>query len=230
MSPDRATLTDGMSPASETSKQEVVYETLRGRVLDGTYGPGHRLVIDALARELDVSQMPVREAIRRLEAEGWVIYQRNQGAQVAPIDADSWVEVMTTLAVLEGYATALAAPSLSRADVKELRRINGEMDDAIDRLDVRAVSQANLAFHRAIWAHAPSAHLRRTIEQLQERLDRLRTSIFGYIPMRGRVSCEEHEQLIALIARGADPLEIELFARQHKLNTIAALQERQAGG
>ena len=68
-----------MGATGETSKQERVYVVLRGRLFDGTYGPGHRLVIDALARELEVSPMPVREAIRRLEAEGLVDYQRNQG-------------------------------------------------------------------------------------------------------------------------------------------------------
>ena len=51
-------------------------------------------MIDALARDLDVSPMPVREAIRRLEAEGWVTYQRHQGAQVAPLDEAGWMEAL----------------------------------------------------------------------------------------------------------------------------------------
>ena len=103
-------------PAMTPSKQERTYAILRSRILDGTYGPGQRLVIDALARDLDVSPMPVREAIRRLEAEGWLTYQRHQGAQVAPLDEAGWMEALTTLAVLEGYATALerAAPDRRR--------------------------------------------------------------------------------------------------------------------
>ncbi|MBX5441355.1 MAG: GntR family transcriptional regulator [Solirubrobacteraceae bacterium] len=210
------------------SKQERTYQVLRQRIVDGVYGPGHRLVIDALARELDVSQMPVREAIRRLEAEGWVTYVRNQGAQVAPIDADSWVEAMGTLAVLEGYATALAAPELTAGDLARMREINEAMLAAIESLDVLAVSERNLAFHRVVYERCPNAHLRREIEQIQERLDTLRRSIFLYIPTRGRVSIEEHEALLAKIEGGADPLEIELAAREHKLHTISAYQERAA--
>jgi DNA-binding GntR family transcriptional regulator len=216
-----------MPPAS--SKQERTYAVLRQRIVDGVYGPGHRLVIDALARELEVSQMPVREAIRRLEAEGWVTYVRNQGAQVAPIDADSWTEATATLAVLEGYATALAAPVLTSEDLARMRAINGEMLAAIEALDVLAVSQHNLAFHHVIHERCPNSHLRRELQQIEERLDTLRRSIFLYIPMRGRVSIEEHEALLGLIERGADPLEIELAAREHKLHTVAAYEERAAG-
>jgi DNA-binding GntR family transcriptional regulator len=68
------------------TKQERVYRVIRERILRGTYGPGYRVVIDALAEEFAVSALPVREAIRRLEAEGLVIYRPNAGAQVAPAD------------------------------------------------------------------------------------------------------------------------------------------------
>ena len=66
------------------TKQQRVYETIRERILSGTYGPGYRVVIDGLATELGVSALPVREAIRRLEAEGLIVYRPNVGAQVAP--------------------------------------------------------------------------------------------------------------------------------------------------
>jgi DNA-binding GntR family transcriptional regulator len=92
------------------TKQERVYQAIRERILSGAYGPGYRVVIDALAEEFEVSGLPVREAIRRLEAEGLVIYRPNAGAQVAPADPGLFDEEMTVLAVLEGYGTALAAP------------------------------------------------------------------------------------------------------------------------
>lgn len=66
------------------SKHERAYALIRQRILDGVYGPGQRLVIDALAAELGISAVPVREAIRRLEAEGRVVYRHNAGARVAP--------------------------------------------------------------------------------------------------------------------------------------------------
>jgi len=208
------------------SKLERTYTLLRQRILDGVYGPGHRLVIDALARELEVSQMPVREAIRRLEAEGWVTYQRHQGFQVAPIDAASWTEATVTLAVLEGYATALAAPHLDRGDLERMAELNGRMLAAIEDLDVLAISRHNQAFHQVIYDRCPNGHLRRELQAIQERVNTLRSSIFMFIPTRGRASLAEHETLMERIAGGADPLEIEMLAREHKLHTVAAYQQR----
>ena len=209
-------------------KQERTYAILRSRILDGTYGPGQRLVIDALARDLAVSPMPVREAIRRLEAEGWVVYQRHQGAQVAPLDEAGWMEALSTLAVLEGYATALSAPHLTAADIEQARAINGKMQDALDALDVMAVSAHNLAFHRALTERCPNAYLKRELAAIQERLNTLRSSIFMFVPTRGRVSVDEHEQLVAMIERGSKPQKIERFARAHKLHTVEAVRLRLA--
>jgi DNA-binding GntR family transcriptional regulator len=210
------------------SKQERTYSILRARILDGTYGPGQRLVIDALARDLDVSPMPVREAIRRLEAEGWVVYQRHQGAQVAPLDEAGWMEALSTLAVLEGYATALSAPHLTAADIEQARAINGKMQDALEALDVMAVSDHNLAFHRALTERCPNAYLRRELATIQERLNTLRSSIFMFVPTRGRVSVDEHEELVAMIERGAKTSKVERFARAHKLHTVEAVRARLA--
>ena len=135
---------------------------------------------------------------------------------------------MGTLAVLEGFATALAAPHLTPADCDRLRTTNVRMQEAIDALDVLAFSDHNIAFHQVIYARCPNGHLRRELEAIQERLNTLRSSIFLYIPMRGRVSIDEHEALLALIERGASALEIELAAREHKLHTVAAYEERAA--
>jgi DNA-binding GntR family transcriptional regulator len=208
------------------SKQEQAYATLRKRIVAGRYGPGYRLVLDALARDLGVSQMPVREAIRRLEAEGWIVYSRNQGAQVAPVDAHSWAEAMGILAVLEGNATALAAPSLTADDLAELRAANGGVEEALADLDVVGASDHNLRFHSISHARCPNAYMRRELTRIQERLNTLRNTIFLQIPTRGLDSVTEHAELIALLERRADPSEIEGFARGHKLHTVAAFEER----
>ena len=64
--------------ASAPTKQQQVYEVLRERILSGAYGPGFRVVIDQVAAEFAVSALPVREAIRRLEAEGLIVYRRQR--------------------------------------------------------------------------------------------------------------------------------------------------------
>jgi DNA-binding GntR family transcriptional regulator len=170
--------------------------------------------------------MPVREAIRRLEAEGWVVHHRHQGAQVAPVNGDAWIDAMTMLAVLEGYATALSAPHSDAAGLRALREINDDMDAAIGRLDLEAVSDANRRFHTGIYERCPNGHLQEKLATTQERLDTLRATIFTVVPSRGNVSRAEHERLLTLVERGCDPLEIELAAREHKLHTVAAYRER----
>ena len=125
MSPTRARA----STSGQTTKQQRVYEVIRERILSGAYSPGFRVVIDALAEEFGVSALPVREAIRRLEAEGLVVYRPNAGAQVAPAEPGLFEDEMTVVAVLEGYATAAAAPYLGEHDLDLLRETTDRMVD-----------------------------------------------------------------------------------------------------
>jgi DNA-binding GntR family transcriptional regulator len=210
----------------QTNKQERIYSILRERILAGNYGPGHRLVIAAIARELAVSPMPVREAIRRLEAEGWVVYRRNQGAEVAPVDDGSWSETMSTLALLEGYATAVAAPFLTAADYKALRALNKKMLAALEELNLVEVSKQNQLFHDTIVARCPNRYLKREVDIAADRLHSLRATVFPFIPTRGKVSVDEHEELLQLMEAGKSPRTIERAAREHKLHTLRAFEER----
>ena len=110
------------------NKQERTYTVLRDRIHSGAFGPKARLNIDALARELGVSAIPVREALRRLEAEGWVKFQPNVGAIVAPLDATAWEQQMVAVAILEGAATADAAPHLRPPPPLRVRRAASRCD------------------------------------------------------------------------------------------------------
>jgi DNA-binding GntR family transcriptional regulator len=123
--------------------QERIYQTLRKRILNGGYDPGHRLVIDSLARDFGVSGIPVREAIRRLEAEGLIVYRPNVGPQVTQRDARLYEEELEAVAVLEGYATALAAPDLTPGDLERLREINSELLECANASDSFGFSRRN---------------------------------------------------------------------------------------
>src|SRR5438034_399628 len=100
------------------NKQERTYTILRDRIHSGSFAPLERLNIDALARELGVSPIPVREALRRLEAEGWVRFTPNVGAVVSPVDSTTWEQAMITLAILEGAASAEAQQHLRRSHTR----------------------------------------------------------------------------------------------------------------
>jgi DNA-binding GntR family transcriptional regulator len=217
-------MSDMPSTRTGPTKQERVYEAIRERILSGAYGPGYRVVIDALADEFEVSALPVREAIRRLEAEGLVVYRPNAGAQVAPAEPGVFDEEMTVLAVLEGYATALAAPELSEADIEQLREINGRMVSAMEQLDSLRFGRLNQEFHGTIYDRVPNAALVDLMRDVARRLDAIRRTVFVQIPYRGAESVSEHNELIDLIAAGADPARIEQAAREHKLHTVESFR------
>src|SRR5690606_10516871 len=101
-----------------------------------TYASGVRLVLSRLAAELELSSQPIREALRRLEAEGLVEFTRNVGAIVTAIDAVVYVETLEVLTLLEAAATAASAPLLTPEKLRELHGINEEMKQVVDAGDM----------------------------------------------------------------------------------------------
>jgi DNA-binding GntR family transcriptional regulator len=203
------------------NKQERTYTILRDRINSGSLAPLARLNIDALARELGVSPIPVREALRRLEAEGWVRFTPNIGAVVSPVDATSWEQTMVALAILEGAASADAQQHLRKSDLVRLRKISASMEEAAARADPLKFSKLNRALHGAIAARCANSYLLELLEQTNLRLDRLRSTMFVYLPHRSEEALREHIRLIELLEHGTKD-EVEAYARWHKLQTVEA--------
>jgi DNA-binding GntR family transcriptional regulator len=206
------------------NKQERTYTILRDRIHAGIYPPLSRLKIDALAREFGVSPIPVREALRRLEAEGWVRFTPNVGALVSPVDATSWEQAMVALAILEGAASAQAQPHLRKADFTRLRKICAEMDESATRADPLRFSNLNRALHTTITGRCPNTYLLDLLNQTHLRLDRVRSTMFVYLPHRSEEAAHEHAQLITLLSGGSQE-DVERYARWHKVQTVEAYRE-----
>ncbi len=202
------------------NKQEQTYTVLRDRILSGEYQPLDRLNIDALSRELDVSAIPVREALRRLEAEGWVQFKPNAGAIVASLDTTSWEQAMVSLAILEGAATAEAQAHLRKSDFVQLRKITAEMQSASSG-DPFRFSALNRELHELIVARCQNEVLLDLLQQTNRRLDRVRRTMFVYLPKRSEAALIEHDRLLKLLETGTKQ-EVETFARWHKLQTVEA--------
>src|SRR5690242_12706057 len=204
------------------SKPDVAYEWIKERISDGRFTSGYRLVLTQIAKDLDVSVVPVREALRLLQAEGLVTFEKNVGAQVAMADPSEYVYTMQTLTVVEGVATALAAPLITRHSIRRAREVNAQMRECVANFNPRRLTDLNLEFHVLLFERCPNPFLLDLVYRGWNRLKVLRSSIFGFIPARAVQSVEEHERIVHLIESHAAPIEIELATREHRIATLDA--------
>lgn len=209
------------------NKSERAYLDIKARITDGTFGPGFRLVLGQLAKDLNVSVVPVREAIRRLEAEGLVTFTANVGAQVVATDAREYQYTMETLSLVEGMATAMAAPHLTSGDLALARSINAEMRECLEHFDPKRFTELNHDFHAVIFEHCSNLHILDLVHRGWDRLATIRQSTFSFVPGRARQSVAEHDGILDVIEAKAPPLEIELAARNHRLATLHEFLEYQ---
>lgn len=207
-----------------TSKSQIAHGWIREHILSGTYGPGYRLVLSTLALQLEMSVVPVREAISRLAAEGLVSVERNVGARVAMVDASQYLEAMEVISVIESAATALAAPHIGAHDLARARELNGLMRKGLEDFDSRLFSALNQEFHHTLYASCPNPRVLEIVEIEWARLGRLRDSIFGLVPWRPRESVREHDALLDLIEQEADLATIERAVREHRTGSLSAFR------
>ena len=208
-------------------KSEQAYRLIRERIDSGRYVPGYRLVLAPIAAELDMSVVPVREAIRRLEAEGLVTFELNVGAQVALIEETEYQHTMQTLAIVEGAATGLIADGVTEDQLTRARAINERMRDTLEHFDPQRFTELNLEFHSVLFETCPNPHILDLVHRGWNRMKVLRESSFSFVPGRARESVEEHDRILRLLGDGAPAIEVELAAREHRLATLHAVLEQQ---
>jgi DNA-binding GntR family transcriptional regulator len=202
------------------NKQEIAYQFIRSRILEGIYVQGQRLVIDTLGKELALSPIPIREAIRRLEAEGFLTIKAYSGAVVSFINENEYFEVLSTLAVLEGYAASISSTIISDEQIRKLHAINSQIKDALNQFDFHSFIKLNKEFHLNTIIDCPNKSLFKLIEQMWEKLDTIRRLRPMYFPTRAIEASSEHETIIALLTHKESSYEIEQFIRQHHLTAI----------
>lgn len=221
--------------ANNLIKTRQAYEYIRSGILNGTYGPGDRIVIDRIAAELNISISPVREVIRQLEADGFVQMTPYSGAVVRMVNLSEFEETYMVLVYLEAGATALASSYLNEQDIHELKTINNEMREALHVLDYDRFNALNRKFHDKIFERCCNEYLQEQIQRVLQRLALMRRSIFTLVPFRAKHSIDEHDRLILMFKEKASAKKIEEFARKHKLRSLkgfkrAALKRKKRSG
>jgi DNA-binding GntR family transcriptional regulator len=191
MSPARSG--DGSSPATlvEHAAQDV-----RERILSGALAPDERILLDAIADDLGMSPIPVREALRTLATEGLVARLPRRGYKVAPVTLADLDETYRVRLLLEPLAVSLAVPTLTAADLKTLHRELELLGEAFTALDWEAHRTHHRAFHFGLYDRCGSAWLIRFADMLwlnSERYQRMTTEIRGELTER----MTEHERVAA---------------------------------
>lgn len=191
--------------------RDIVCDELRTQIIAGDYPPGAHLVEDRLAKELGVSRNPVREALRVLQAEGFIDMIPRRGAVVATLSDVEVRDIFDVRMALERLAAQLAARRADKEDVDELRRILAEAEAALSQDDAAALTELNAEFHEQVLIVSGNGYLRDVMLQLRGRMKWIFSRTAG--SPRGQHSLDEHVQLADAIERGDEDAAAELALR-----------------
>lgn len=159
--------------------REMVYEELREQIMTGGILPGARLMEVELAREMEVSRTPIREAIRKLEKEGLVDIEPRRGAYAASLSSDDMIDTLEVCQNAEGLAAFFAASRMTREQKKALKNASRQYDEAAAKADVAAMIHYDDEFHRIIAKSCNNKFLLQMLDQLHRPVLRFRYIHYG---------------------------------------------------
>jgi DNA-binding GntR family transcriptional regulator len=205
--------------APHGSRGEHAYRRLRDAIQQGELKPGERVMEIELADWLKMSRTPVRDALRRLEAEGMLAHEPRSGLVVAKLDQQAVMELYTMREVLEGTAARLCARHASDMEVLELMELVKVEQQLHD--DYEALARHNRRFHEAVHRGAHNRYLEKSLYAVTDSMGLLGKSQM-LLPHRAKTAQSEHADIArAIQKRNADAA--EEAARRH---VRAAQRER----
>ncbi|MFB8006104.1 GntR family transcriptional regulator [Nocardia sp. NPDC056000] len=207
-SPDLAAI------SATASLTESTYEALKTAIFRNQLTPGTALSVPELARQLEVSRTPVREAVQRLIYEGLAVHAPHRGAQVSQVDLDDLRELYVVREVLEGLAARLATERLDGAGLIALRDTVAEHERALTAgADQATHIELDVRFHRLVREVAGNPHLNAALEPIAGRSHIALHSLWRNADAP-RLALDEHAEVVAAMATG-DPELAEAAARRH---------------
>lgn len=211
--------------------RELVCEHIREAIINGTFAPGERLMEIQMADEMGVSRTPVREAIRKLEMEGFVVMIPRRGTYVSNMSIRDINDVYEIRISLDTLAAGLAAERISDEELEELQRLLVKVGNAIEENDMAKVVEADIEFHDVLYKASRNERLRNIINNLREQITVIRGVSMRY-PGRLKDTQEEHRRLVESIAarnveKSQEAARIHLENAERTL--MIAMSERKGG-
>lgn len=196
---------------------DILTERIREKLLSGAYPMNTLLRQETLAEEFGVSRMPVRDALRNLEAEGLVVVQTGRGAIVPELSVDEVDEIFRLRVLLEGEVLKVAIPKAGDSALKLSQALALELDSAYENNDIGAWGELNARFHLSLYAPSAMKATLAIIQRLNYQVDRyVRLQLVLDQDMRRASS--EHKELCRL-CRARDIEGASTLLRQHIDNT-----------
>ncbi|MDQ7092782.1 GntR family transcriptional regulator [Desulfosporosinus sp. PR] len=198
---------DGYKPL-----REIVFESMREAILSGVLEPGERLMEIQLAEEMGVSRTPVREAIRKLELENFVVMIPRKGAYVAGVSLKDVADVFEIRSALEGLAAGLAAERVTDEELEQMeqalfyRANEGEMD-------LEQIVKSDTDFHALVYKASRNDRLIQILANLREQIQRFRSTSLA-VPGRNKDAIEEHRMIVEAL-RNHNSEEAQSLAMAH---------------
>jgi DNA-binding GntR family transcriptional regulator len=178
--------------------RELVLDAIREAIINGDLKPRERLMEIQMAEELGVSRTPIREALRKLELEGFIVMIPRKGAYVADISFKDIADVYEIRAALEGLAAALAAERITDEELDEMERYLVGKAEAIANNDMDKLVDVDTRFHELIYQASRNERLSNIISNLREQIQRCRTTSLS-VPGRMQQSMQEHRAIVEAI-------------------------------
>jgi DNA-binding GntR family transcriptional regulator len=184
--------------AARPQLSEDVARYVRKRIFDGTYSAGEYVRLDQLAAELGISVTPVREALFQLRAEGLLAQQPRRGFVVLPVTERDLSDVANLQAHVGGELAARAADNIDEDQLRELKEIQAELEEAYAGNDVERTVRLNHEFHRAINMAADSPKLAQMMSQITRYAPE---SVFPIIAGWPSQSIKDHRRVLSALAK-----------------------------
>jgi len=207
-------------PAKRVSSVSRVVDEIRGMLRSRELVPGQQVRQETLAARLGVSRIPVREALKALEAEGVMCHEPNVGYAVARLNADELAQVYLMRRALETEVLR-ALPRLGPDRVRELTTLNEAIGEEVARVDVVGIVAANQAFHFTMFGYSGLDRVVAEIDRLWRMSEPYRTVHLYDSAGRQRV-VREHRKMITALRRGDNEAVIDLMD-VHRDTTVADL-------
>lgn len=204
---------------------ESVEQTLREMILNGDLHPGDRVNEAQLAEDFAMSRGPIREALRRLETEGLIIYRSHKGTFVKTLSKKDAFEIYTLRGFLEGEAVKLALPYLNEGHIEKLQKLVYDFEKARVENEVQKIVQNDLEFHHMVVERSHHGRLYEAYKRLDTQLGAMFITIQNRAPSRFLRVAEIHQDLVDALKTKDEKIAEQAF-RAHYTEAWNDLKEQ----